>query len=137
MVWRGTPTTSSLEGGSAESGTRPAAAGDSHGEVRDAWHAKETLRMTYRIGDHEVALEALDELSRDLRDDTYSPELNRLGRTLRAWRAQITNWYRSVLSKNRVVHPVFRAGGLLDSAVMGLEEVLWHRGDIRRSSGGV
>ncbi|WP_419837060.1 ISL3 family transposase [Candidatus Poriferisodalis sp.] len=71
------------------------AAGDPHGEVRDAWHAKETLRMTYRIGDHEIALEALDELSRDLRDNTYSPELNRLGRTLHAWRTQITNWHRS------------------------------------------
>ena len=71
------------------------AAGDPHGEVRDAWHAKETLPMTYRIGDHELAVEAIDELSRDLRDDTYSPELNRLGRTLRSWRTQITNWHRS------------------------------------------
>ena len=71
------------------------AAGDPHGEVRDAWHAKETLRMTYRIPDHEVALEAIDELSRDLRDETFSPELNKLGRTLRAWREPITNWHRS------------------------------------------
>ena len=71
------------------------AAGDPHGEVRDAWHAKETLRMTYRIGDYEVALETIDELSRDLRDDTFSPELNKLGRTLRAWREPITNWHRS------------------------------------------
>ena len=51
--------------------------------------------MTYRIPDHEVALEALDEMSRDLRDDTYSPELNRFGRTLRSWRTQIINWHRS------------------------------------------
>ena len=51
--------------------------------------------MTYRIPDHEVALAALDELSRDLRDDTYSPELNKLGRTLRSWRTQIANWHRS------------------------------------------
>ncbi|WP_419837699.1 ISL3 family transposase [Candidatus Poriferisodalis sp.] len=71
------------------------AAGDPRGEVRDAWHAKETLRMIYRIGDHEVAVEAIDELSRDLRDETFSPELNRLGRTLRSWRVQITNWHRS------------------------------------------
>ncbi|WP_420437316.1 ISL3 family transposase [Candidatus Poriferisodalis sp.] len=71
------------------------AAGDPRGEVRDAWHAKETLRMTYRIRDHQVAVEALDELSRDLRDETYSAELNRLGRTLRDWRTQITNWHRS------------------------------------------
>ena len=71
------------------------AAGDPRGEVRDAWHAKETLRMTYRIGDHQLALEALDELSRDLRDSAFSPELNKLGRTLRTWRVQITNWHRS------------------------------------------
>ena len=51
--------------------------------------------MTYRIPDHEVALAALDELSRDLRDDTCSPELNKLGRTLRTWRTQIANWHRS------------------------------------------
>ena len=71
------------------------AAGDPRGEVRDAWHAKETLRDIYRIPDRELALETLDELSRDLRDETFSPELNKLGRTLRAWRAQIANWHRS------------------------------------------
>ncbi|MCY3949668.1 MAG: ISL3 family transposase [Acidimicrobiaceae bacterium] len=71
------------------------AAGDPRGEVRDAWHAKETLRGIYRIPDRELALETLDELSRDLRDETFSPELNKLGRTLRAWRTQITNWHRS------------------------------------------
>ena len=71
------------------------AAGDPHGEVRDAWHAKETLRGVYRIPDRSTAAETLDELARDLRDDTFSPELNRLGRTLRRWHAQITNWHRS------------------------------------------
>ena len=71
------------------------AAGDPRGEVRDAWHAKETLRGIYQIPDRDLALEALDELSRDLRDETFSPELNKLGRTLNAWRAQITNWHRS------------------------------------------
>ena len=71
------------------------AAGDPRGEVRDAWHAKETLRGIYRVGDHELAPEALDELSRDLQDETFSPELNKLGRTLRAWRTQIANWHRS------------------------------------------
>ena len=70
------------------------AAGDPRGEVRDAWHAKETLRGIYRIGDRGLALEALDELSRDLQDETFSPELNKLGRTLNTWHAQITNWHR-------------------------------------------
>ena len=71
------------------------AAGDPRGEVRDAWHAKETLRGIYRIPSPKTALRALDELTRDLQDETYSPELNKLGRTLRAWRTQITNWHRS------------------------------------------
>ena len=71
------------------------AAGDPHSEVRDAWHAKETLRGVYRIPSRAVAVEALDELARDLQDDTFSPELNKLGRTLAAWRTQITNWHRS------------------------------------------
>ena len=71
------------------------AAGDPRGEVRDAWHAKETLRGIYRIPDHNTALETLDELSRDLRDEAFSPELNKLGRTLRQWRTQIANWHRS------------------------------------------
>ena len=71
------------------------AAGDPHSEVRDAWHAKETLRGVHRIPQHPLAVETLDELARDLQDDTFSPELNKLGRTLPAWRTQITNWHRS------------------------------------------
>ena len=65
------------------------------GEVRDAWHAKETQRGIYRVGDHELALEALEELSRDLQDETFSPEPDKLGRTLHAWRTQIANWHRT------------------------------------------
>ena len=71
------------------------AAGDPKGEVRDAWHAKETLRGVYRIPDRTTAADALDELSRDLRDEAFSPELNKLGRTLRRWHAPIVNWHRS------------------------------------------
>ena len=70
------------------------AAGDPRGEVRDARHAKETVRMIYRIPDRTLAAETLDELSRDLRDEAFSPELNKLGRTLRTWRVPITNWHR-------------------------------------------
>ena len=71
------------------------AAGDPRGEVRNAWHTKETLRGIYHIPSHQLALEALNELSRDLRDDAHSAELNKLGRTLRTWRTQITNWHLS------------------------------------------
>ncbi|WP_419909489.1 ISL3 family transposase [Candidatus Poriferisodalis sp.] len=71
------------------------AAGDPHGEVRDAWLAKEAVRDIYQVPTRRWATAALDELARDLQDDAYSPELNRLGRTLAAWRPQITNWHAS------------------------------------------
>ncbi len=71
------------------------AAGDPRGEVRDAWHAKETLRGIYRIPNRDLALGTLDEPARDMQDDTFSPELNKLSRTLRSWRTQIANWHRS------------------------------------------
>ena len=53
------------------------------------------MRLIYRIPKHNLAVEALDELARDLRDEAFSPELNKLGRTLRTRRHQITNWHRS------------------------------------------
>jgi len=71
------------------------AAGDPRGEARDAWHATEPLLGIYRIPSRKTALRALDELSRDLQDQTYSPELDKPGRTLRQWRAQTTNRHRS------------------------------------------
>ncbi len=78
------------------------AAGDPRGEVRDAWHAKETVRLIYRIPKHKLAVKALDELARDLRDEAFSPELNKLGRTLDRWKAQITNLHRSRVTNGRI-----------------------------------
>ena len=63
--------------------------------MRDAWHAKETLRGIYQTPDRDLAPEALDELSRDLQDETFSTEPDKLGLTPRAGRTQITNWHRS------------------------------------------
>ena len=71
------------------------AAGDPRGEVRDAWHATETLRGACRVPSRALAVRTLDELARDLQDDAFSPEPDKLGRTLAAWRVQITNWHRS------------------------------------------
>ncbi len=71
------------------------AAGDPRGEVRDAWHATETLRGVHRIPSRALAAETVNELARDLQDDTFSAEPDKLGRTLAGWRTQITNWHRS------------------------------------------
>ena len=68
-------------------------AGDPYGEVRDAWHAKETLRAVYDITDADLGAATVDQLAADLQDPGLPPEVNRLGRTLWRWRAQISNWH--------------------------------------------
>ncbi len=68
-------------------------AGDPYGEVRDAWHAKETLRSIYDIDDAEAGAATVAQLAGDLQDPGLPPELNRLGRTIWRWRIQIANWH--------------------------------------------
>ena len=68
-------------------------AGDPYGEVRDAWHAKETLRSIYDIADAEVGAATVNQLAQDLQDPAMPPEINRLGRTISNWRHQIANWH--------------------------------------------
>ena len=74
------------------------AAGDPRGEVRLAWHAKETLRGLYDITSPQLAGEYLTELAENLTDSDCPPELRRLGRTLSRWHTQIVNWHRSHLT---------------------------------------
>ena len=71
------------------------AAGDPRGEVRLAWHAKETLRGLYDITCPTVAAEYLTELADNLTDSDCPPELRRLGRTLDHWHTAIVNWHRA------------------------------------------
>ena len=68
-------------------------AGDPYGEVKDAWHAKETLRSVYDIDDAKVGAATVAQLAADLQDPGLPPEINRLGRTLWRWRHQISNWH--------------------------------------------
>ena len=74
------------------------AAGDPRGEVRDAWHAKETVRGIYAIDDPDLAHAFVDELADDLQDPDLPPEVRSLGRTLRRWFDQIVAWHRSRVS---------------------------------------
>ena len=69
------------------------AAGDTHGEVRLAWHAKETLRGLYDIDCPQLADTYATELATDLTDTDCPPELRRLGRTLARWHDAIVNWH--------------------------------------------
>ena len=70
-------------------------AGDPHGEVRTAWHAKEVVRSIYTITDPDLAAEFVDRLGADLQDESCPPEVRQLGRTIVRWRHQIAAWHRS------------------------------------------
>jgi transposase len=73
-------------------------AGDPRGEVRMAWHAKETVRGIYDIDDPGLAGEFVLRLSHDLLDDSCPPEVRQLGRTIVRWADQIAAWHQAYLS---------------------------------------
>ncbi|WP_420612458.1 ISL3 family transposase [Candidatus Spongiisocius sp.] len=68
-------------------------AGDPHGEVRTAWHAKETVRGIYQIDSIPTALRYTLQLADDLQHESCPPEINKLGRTIARWTPQIANWH--------------------------------------------
>ena len=70
-------------------------AGDPHGEVRNAWHAKENLRSIYDITNPKVGTETVNQLAADLQEPWLPEEVNRLGRTLWSWRTEISNWHKA------------------------------------------
>ena len=74
------------------------AAGDPHGEVRAAWHAKEVVRSIYDHHDPDLAVEFVDRLGRDLQDKSCPLEVRSLGRTLIRWKDQIAAWHRAHVS---------------------------------------
>jgi transposase len=73
-------------------------AGDPHGEVRTAWHAKEVVRSLYEITDPGLVVELVHRLGRDLQDDSCPPEVRQLGRTIVRWRDQIAAWHQAHVS---------------------------------------
>jgi transposase len=73
-------------------------AGDPHGEVKTAWHAKEVIREIYSIDDRNLADQFVAQLAEDLQDESCPPEVNSLGRTLRRWHDQIVAWHQARVS---------------------------------------
>jgi transposase len=68
------------------------AAGDPTGAVAAAWQGKELLRAVYAAVGTAAARAALDRFYR-WSDGVQIPELSRLGRTVRAWEAEILAWH--------------------------------------------
>lgn len=73
-------------------------AGDPRGEVRTAWHAKETVRGIYDIDDPDLATTFVERLGHDLQDQDCPPEIRQLGRTIVRWTDQISAWHRARVS---------------------------------------
>jgi len=73
-------------------------AGDPHGEVRTAWHAKEVVRSLYDHTDPELAVAFVERLGHDLQDESCPIEVRSLGRTLLRWKDQIAAWHQAHVS---------------------------------------
>jgi len=73
-------------------------AGDPHGEVRAAWHAKEVVRSIYDHHDPDLAVTFVDRLGHDLQDQSCPPEIRQLGRTLLRWKQPIAAWHQAHVS---------------------------------------
>jgi transposase len=90
-------------------------AGDPKGEVRMAWHAKETLRGLYDQPVDDAAV-YLDDLIDSLTEPAMSSELRQLGRTLRTWRTEICAWHQAQVTNgpteatNNLIEVIKRIG---------------------------
>ena len=67
--------------------------GDPGAEVAIAYRVKERLRDFYRTRDRDQALLMLRELEQHCRRRTMPPEIQKLGRTLKAWFEKIANFH--------------------------------------------
>ncbi len=73
-------------------------AGDPHGEVQAAWHAKEAVRELYGIDDYDLAATFIDGLRADMANPNWPVEVRSMGRTLTKWREAIIAWHRLRIS---------------------------------------
>jgi transposase len=73
-------------------------AGDPHGEVRMAWHAKEVVASIYEHRDADLAVAFVGRLGKDLQDESCPVEVQGLGRTIVRWKEQIAAWHRAHLT---------------------------------------
>jgi hypothetical protein len=103
-------------------------AGDPHGDVRPAWHAKEVARSIYDHHDPDLAVAFVERLGHDLQDESCPVEVRSLGRTLLRWKDQIAAWHHAQVSQgptegiNNLIKRVKRAAfGMTASATSGSE----------------
>lgn len=76
-------------------------AGDPHGDVRMAWHAKETVRGLYAMDDPDLAAEFIDEPIDNMADESMPVEVRSLAATLRRWRDKILARHTALVTNGR------------------------------------
>lgn len=74
------------------------ALGDPDGEVAMAYRVKEYLRDFYTFDDPQDAAAALNELIERCTRKAMSPEIQRLGRSLKRWFDKLVNWHHAKIS---------------------------------------
>jgi len=82
-----------LDAGATERLWSLLALGDPGAEVAIAYRVKERLREFYGTHDRDEATQMLRELEQHCRRRTMPPEIQRLGRTLKAWFEKIANFH--------------------------------------------
>jgi transposase len=82
-----------LDSGAAERLRSLLTLGDPGAEVAIAYRVKERIREFYRTLDPDEGAQMLRELEQHCRRRTMPPEIQRLGRTLRAWFDKIANFH--------------------------------------------
>jgi transposase len=62
--------------------------------VQATWTAKGATRELYDVPTYALAQTFIDELIRDMADESWPIEVRSLGRTLKRWRDQIIAWHK-------------------------------------------
>ena len=73
-------------------------AGDPHGDVATAWHAKEAVREIYSHTAAELAMTWIERLIDEMTDRDSPIEVRSLGRTLARWKTEVAAWHQAHVS---------------------------------------
>lgn len=65
-----------------------------YGHVQATWTAKGATRELYDVPTYALAQTFIDELIRDMANESWPIEVRSLGRTLKRWRDQIIAWHK-------------------------------------------
>ena len=101
-------------------------AGDPRSEVGYAYAAKEVVRQIYEHTNEVLAAVWVNELIADFCDSSMPPEVRRMGRTIKKWKAQIFAWHTSRVS-NGPTEAVNNLAKRIKRVAFGITNFTHHR----------